>query len=189
MDLIIMADQKQRMHPRKFTLWIAIASIVMMFAGLTSAYIVKRNQPNWTTFQLPIIFWYSSAVIILSSITMKMSQNYFVAREMAKYRRMLAITMLLGILFVVMQIVGFTQLFSAGVTFTKNVSFSFLYTLVGLHAVHVLGGLIALFVMFIQLFSSRRRNYSSVPVEMMSTYWLFVDLLWIYLFIFLLMIR
>ena len=184
-----MKDQKQRIHPHKFTVWIAIASIVMMFAGLTSAYIVKRNQANWLTFELPLAFWYSTAVIVLSSITMKLSQNYFVTREMPRYRKMLTITMLLGIVFVALQIIGFYQLFNSGVTFTRNVSFSFLYTLVGLHAVHVIGGIIALIAMFFKIFSTKSRNYSVVPVEMMTTYWLFVDLLWIYLFVFLLMIR
>ena len=188
MDLV-MSDQNKRIHPHKFTLWVAIGSLVMMFAGLTSAYIVKRNQANWTTFDLPVIFWYSSVVIIASSISMRLSQNYFIAREMAKYRQMLALTMLLGSGFVVMQIVGFIQLFNSGITFTRNVSFSFLYTLVGLHAVHVIAGLIALFVMFVKIFSAKTRNYSSVPIEMMSTYWFFVDILWIYLFVFLLMIR
>ena len=186
---LIMTAQNKRMHPHKFTLLVALGCIVMMFAGLTSAYIVKRNQANWTTFDLPVIFWYSSVVIIISSITMRVSKNYFVAREMAKYRQMLFITMLLGIAFVVLQFIGFRQLNDSGITFTKNVAFSFLYTLVGLHALHVVGGLIALLVIFARAFSSKSRNYSVVPIEMMSTYWFFVDVLWIYLFIFLQMIR
>lgn len=186
---LVMSDQSKKIHPHKFTLWVAIGSIVMMFAGLTSAYIVKRNQANWTTFDLPVLFWYSTAVIIASSIAMRFSVKYFHDRDMNHYRQMLTLTMMLGIGFVIMQIFGFVQLFNSGITFTKNVSFSFLYTLVGLHAVHVIGGIIALVVMFFKIFSAKSRNYSSVPIEMMSTYWFFVDILWIYLFIFLLMIR
>jgi hypothetical protein len=72
-----MNDQRKRIHPHKFTLWVGIGSIVMMFAGLTSAYIVKRNLVNWITFDLPVIFWYSTAVIIASSITIMVSRNYF----------------------------------------------------------------------------------------------------------------
>ena len=184
-----MTTQQKRIHPHKFTLWVAICSIVMMFAGLTSAYIIKRNQANWLTFDLPVIFWYSTALIIISSITLMLSQRAFAEREMSKYRRMLAVTCLLGISFIIMQVIGFTQLTASGFTLTKNVAYSFVYILVGLHALHVIGGVIALVVMLVRIFSSKTRNYSSVPVEMMSTYWHFVDLLWIYLFVFLLMIR
>ena len=170
-------------------MWVAIGSITMMFAGLTSAYIVKRNQPNWLTFDIPLIFWYSTAVIIGSSITIWLGKKYFVNHEMVKYRRMLTLTTLLGILFVVMQVLGFRQLWSEGITLTKNVAYSFLFIIVGLHAVHVIGGVIALIVIFFRAFSKRSKNYSSVPVELIGTYWHFVDFLWIYLLTFLLMIR
>src|SRR5438132_12875202 len=138
----VMKDQRKRIHPHKFTLWIGIGSIVMMFAGLTSAYIVKRNLANWITFELPRTFWISTAVIILSSLTIMMSRNYFKGGEMAKYRQWLTITMLLGIGFVVLQIAGFVQLWNNGITLTRNVSFSFLYVIVGLHDVHVIAGVI-----------------------------------------------
>ena len=184
-----MTRQRQKMHPHKFTLWVAIGSITMMFAGLTSAYIVKRNQPNWLTFNLPVIFWYSTAVIIASSLTIMLCKRYFIQKEMAKYRQMLLVTTLLGILFVVLQIIGFKQLWANGITLTKNVAYSFLFIIVGLHAVHVIGGVIALMVTFLKAFSTRVKNYSSVPVELIGTYWHFVDFLWIYLLAFLLMIQ
>ena len=184
-----MTGQRQKMHPHKFTLWVAIGSITMMFAGLTSAYIVKRNQPNWLTFELPIIFWYSTAVIILSSVTIWFGKKYFAQQQMAKYRQMLLLTTLLGVLFVVMQFIGFRQLWADGITLTKNVAYSFLFIIVGLHAVHVIGGVIALIVIFFKAFSRRTKNYSSVPVDLIGTYWHFVDFLWIYLLAFLLMIR
>ena len=66
----IVSTQRNRIHPHKFTLWVAIGSIVMMFAGLTSAYIVKRDQPGWSSFDMPTIFWYSTAAVLLSSLTM-----------------------------------------------------------------------------------------------------------------------
>lgn len=186
---LLMTGQRQKMHPHKFTLWVAIGSITMMFAGLTSAYIVKRNQPNWLTFDIPVIFWYSTAVIVLSSITIMLSRKYFAQKEMAKYRQLMAVTTLLGILFVIMQFIGFKQLTAEGITLTKNVAYSFLYIIVGLHALHVLGGVIALIVIYLKGFSKRIKSYSAVPVEVMSIYWHFVDLLWIYLLVFLLMIR
>ena len=161
----------------------------MMFAGLTSAFIVKRNQSNWITFDLPGVFWYSTAVIILSSITLWMAHAAFKSREMVKYRNLVVTTLLLGVLFIVLQIVGFRQLYLNGMTLKTNVSFSFLYVIVGLHAAHVLGGIIALVIMFIKAFNNRVRNYDIVPVEVMSTYWHFVDFLWIYLLVFLILIK
>jgi cytochrome c oxidase subunit III len=188
MELVMKQDRK-KIHPHKFTLWVGIGSIVMMFAGLTSAYIVKRNLVNWISFDLPVIFWFSTAVIILSSLTIFLSHNYFKNGEMAKYRQWLTVTIILGIAFVIMQSFGFAQLWKSGITLTRNVSFSFLYVIVGLHALHVVAGVIALLVLFLKAFSLKRKSYSSLPMEMMSTYWHFVDLLWIYLLVFLALIR
>ena len=188
MSTVVM-EQRKRIHPHKFTLWVGIASIIMMFAGLTSAYIVKRNQPNWVTFEVPQIFWYSTAVIIISSITLFQALKAFKQREVQRYRSLVITTLVLGVLFVIMQVIGFSQLWAKGMTLQANVSFSFLYIIIGLHALHVLGGIIALLVLFLKAFSSKVRSYDSVPVEVVSTYWHFVDFLWIYLLIFLLMIR
>lgn len=182
-------DQRKKIHPHIFTMWIAIASIIMMFAGLTSAYIVKRSQANWITFELPQIFWYSTGVIILSSITLFLAQHFFKNRSSAKYKMLIVLTFIFGLAFVLMQYVGFTQMWENGFTLTNNVSFSFLYVIVGLHGLHVIGGILALFVLFVKSFSSKIKSYNIVPVEVMSTYWHFVDILWIYLFIFLIMIR
>jgi len=186
---LVMTEQRKKIHPHKFTLWIAIGSIVMMFAGLTSAYIIKRNQPNWLEFNLPVTFWYSTAAILASSITIWLAVRAFRNGEMSKYRKMLIGTLVLGIVFVSLQVLGFIQLWNQGITLTKNVSISFLYPIVGLHALHVIGGIVALLIMFLKAFSRRQKTYSAVPIEMMSTYWHFVDLLWIYLLLFLLMIR
>ena len=182
-------EQQKRLHPHKFTMWVAIASILMMFGGLTSAYIVKRNQPNWQTFDLPIAFWYSTAIVIASSITMMLALRSFKERQMSRYRMLLAATMVLGVIFIALQIFGFQELWNKGLTLQANVSYSFLYIIVGLHAVHVLGGVIALIVMSLLAFSSKKRVYTSVPLEVMSTYWHFVDILWLYLLVFLLLIK
>ncbi|HMK04491.1 MAG TPA: heme-copper oxidase subunit III [Ferruginibacter sp.] len=182
-------EQRKKIHPHKFTLWVGIGSILMMFAGLTSAYIVKRNQANWLTFDLPVAFWYSTAAIILSSITILLAERAFKQREMAKYRKLMTVTVVLGVLFIVLQVLGFRQLWAKGITLQANVSYSFLYVIVGLHAAHVIGGIIALVLQYVKAFSSKIRNYNTVPVELMSTYWHFVDILWVYLLIFLMMIR
>ena len=180
---------RNKIHPHKFTLWVGIGSILMMFAGLTSAYIVKRNQANWTSFELPMAFWYSTAAILLSSLTIMLATKAFKARLMSRYRSLVAATLLLGIAFVALQALGFKQLWEAGLTLQSNVSISFLYVIVGIHAAHVIGGIIVLIVLSLKAFSRKMRNYSSVPVELVNTYWHFVDILWIYLLIFLLMIR
>ncbi|MFN8246157.1 MAG: heme-copper oxidase subunit III [Ferruginibacter sp.] len=182
-------ENKNKIHPHKFTMWVAIGSILMMFAGLTSAYIVKRNQAGWVSFQLPVVFWYSTAVILASSGTLYMAARSFRDRLMSRYRQLMGATMVLGIVFIALQVIGFNQLWNLGLTLTSSVSYSFLYVIVGLHALHVIGGVIALIVMAIKAFSTRTRVYSSVPVELISTYWHFVDILWIYLLVFLLMIQ
>ena len=103
----VVMEQRKKIHPHKFTLWVGIGSLVMMFAGLTSAYIVKRNQANWQTFELPQIFWYSTVAILLSSVTIYLAEKAFKQREMKKYRQLLAITVVLGVLFMVSQGLGF----------------------------------------------------------------------------------
>ena len=177
-------DQRKKIHPHKFTLWVGLGSIVMMFAGLTSAYIVKRDQGGWTGFPIPRAFWYSTGVILVSSLTIQMALRSFKDREMPRYRNLITLTAALGVLFVVLQWMGFRHIWNSGVTFHGAGAGQFLYVIAGLHAVHVLAGVIALIVMFIKAFSTRIRSYNPVPVEVMSTYWHFVDLLWLYLFIF-----
>ncbi|MFZ1530467.1 MAG: cytochrome c oxidase subunit 3 [Ferruginibacter sp.] len=182
-------EQRTKIHPHKFNLWIGIGSMLMMFAGLTSAFIIKRNQAGWISFDLPPVFWYSTAVILLSSISIWMAQQAFKARLMNRYRVLMALTLVLGVLFLVLQYVGFKQLWAKGITLTASVSYSFLYVIVGMHALHLLGGIAALVFMLLRAFGSKVKTYSTVPVELISTYWHFVDLLWIYLLFFLLMIK
>jgi cytochrome c oxidase subunit III len=177
------STQRKKIHPHKFTLWVGIGSIIMMFAGLTSAYIVKGSLPGWSSVTMPQIFYYSTAVMLCSSLTMQWALKAFKERGMHQYRWMITATMFLGFGFIAMQIAGFMQL-SNTVKLQGSGAGQFLYVIFGLHAVHVLGGAIALLVMFARAFSARIRNYNSVPVEVMSTYWHFVDLLWIYLFVF-----
>jgi len=187
--IAVAKEQKTRLHPSKFALWVALGSIIMMFAGLSSAYIIKRNQANWLTYDIPLIFWYSTAVILISSIAMILARKAFLDRKMKKYRNWLGVTTLLGIAFVFMQYAGFVELWNNGITITRNVSFSFLFVIVGLHALHVLGGIVALLIMFLKSFRTKTKIYNSISIDLMNTYWHFVDLLWIYLLIFLVVVR
>ena len=177
-------EQRKKIHPHKFTLWVALGSIVMMFAGLTSAYIVKRDQPNWTTFSIPRASWYSTATILISSVTIQMALKAFKEREMMRYRNLVTLTAFLGVAFVALQYLGFKSIWNSGITLRGSGGGQFLYIIAGLHAAHVLGGIAALVIMFIKAFASKVRRYNSIPIELMTTYWHFVDLLWIYLFIF-----
>src|SRR4051812_1345568 len=139
------STQRNRIHPHKFTLWVAIGSIVMMFAALTSAYIVKKNQANWLEFDLPNVFWYSTAVILLSSVTIHLALKSFKARVMDRYRTMITITAILGVVFITLQYFGFRDLEARNIALTgpkSNSAASFLLVITGLHMVHVLGGVI-----------------------------------------------
>ncbi|RYE15568.1 MAG: heme-copper oxidase subunit III, partial [Sphingobacteriaceae bacterium] len=175
-------QESKRIHPHKFTLWLALGSIVMMFAGMTSAYIVKRNQVNWQGFELPVIFWYSTATIVASSFAIQFAVKAFKDRQMGRYRQLIGLTAVLGVAFIAMQWIGFTNLNDRGIKLIgqgSNVSGSFLFAITALHMAHVLGGIIAIFIMLGQAFRRSRRSYSVVPVDNMATYWHFVDALWI----------
>lgn len=185
-----MDQQKKKIHPHKFTLLVAIGSIVMMFAGLTSAFIVKSNLVGWRNVEMPTVFWYSTAVILLSSLTIQMALRSFRQRDMSRYRQLLAMTFVLGIAFVILQWIGFSELWNVQGVKMKGVTGAgqFLYVIFGLHAIHVIGGVIALLVMFLKAFFGKKKNYSAVPVEVAATYWHFVDLLWVYLLVFFIVI-
>lgn len=183
------ASTRKKMHPHKFTLWVAIGSILMMFAGLTSAFIVKSNQSTWVPVEVPKLFWVSTAAILGSSLTIQLALRSFKQRSMQQYRTLIGVTFLLGIAFVVLQWLGFQQLWDEqGITFKGGGAGQFLYVIFGLHALHVAGGVIALLVMLIRAFTGLRKLYSPVPVEVAATYWHFVDFLWLYLLVFFLVI-
>ena len=180
--------ESKRLHPHKFTLWVGIGAIIMMFAALTSAYIVRHAQQNWLEFNMPKVFWYSTVVIIASSVTMHLSMKAFKDRQRLRYRMWLGITALLGVLFAVLQVSGFYDLYARGIQIVgpgSNPSASFLGIITGLHVVHVLGGVVALLIIFLRAYSRKIKTYNSTPLEIISVYWHFVDILWIYLFIFL----
>ena len=183
--------QRQKIHPHKLLLWIAICSICMMFAGWTSAFLVRKAQGNWLLFPMPWSFWISTSVILTSSVTMHLTLRSFTQRNMKLYKAMLALTTFLGVAFMLLQLYGFYQLGQSGITLASNgdgVSGSFIYVISSVHILHMLGGVIALVVMYLVVnFSKKTKIYSSTGLEILSTYWHFVDVLWIYLFLFFLL--
>ncbi len=183
----VVSPERKRLHPHKFALWVAMGAIIMMFAGFTSAYIVRRNQENWLQFSMPPVFWYSTAVILLSSLTMYLAVKAFKARLMPRYKLLVTITAMLGLLFGALQFYGFFFLNAHGVQLLgqgSNPAASFIAVIAGLHILHVLGGVIALLVTFIRAYSGKVKRYNVTGIEIVGTYWHFVDILWIYLFIF-----
>lgn len=180
--------QRQKIHPHKLLMWIAIASICMMFGGWTSAFLVRKAQGNWLIFTMPLAFWISTAVVMLSSATMYLSTQAFKKREMPKYKRLISITAFLGVAFMILQFIGFFEMHRAGIILAGNaegVSGSFIYVISGVHLLHMLGGVIALVIFFIRSnFRNNVKTFSSTGLEILGTYWHFVDVLWIYLFLF-----
>jgi cytochrome c oxidase subunit III len=177
------STQRKKINPKKFAMWIAIGSIIMMFGGLTSGYIVRRSQGNWENIKLPTEFYISTVVILLSSATLMLALRSFKQRNMQFHRAMVGITFALGITFTVLQYYGFKDLLNH-LQWADNVSFQYLIVIILVHALHILGGVVALFVLFLQTYSRNLKNYSSNALEIAGTYWHFVDILWIYLFIF-----
>jgi cytochrome c oxidase subunit 3 len=178
---------QNKIHPHKLALWVSIGSIIMMFAALTSAYVVRRAQGNWYEFKLPDIFWINTLVILLSSATLHWSYKSFVTGRERWYKLMLLLTFALGVAFVVLQYQGWVSMDALGATFTINPSSSFVYVISGLHAAHVLGGMAALVAAMVFAFAlpfkptARRR----LRYELVNQYWHFVGILWVYLVVFL----
>ena len=189
LELNRVTDQNKKIHPHKFILWVGIGSVIMMFAGLTSAYIVKREQPGWTSYSTPVAFYYSTCVILISSLTIFLAAKSFRERRMIRYRKLVLATAFMGLAFMLLQWLGFRHLWESGITFHGSGAGQFLYIIAGLHGLHVFGGVIALFATYFRARNTRIRSYNTVPVDVVSTYWHFVDVLWIYLFIFFLMVQ
>lgn len=178
------SQDKKKIHPHKFALWIAMGSIIMMFAGLTSAYIVRKAQGNWVTYHLPVIFWLSTLVILCSSFTMIIAIRLFKNRKMPQFKLMMWLTIALGVVFAIFQYLGFKQLYAQNIRVDGNPSESFLFIIAGLHLLHILGGIIALIIVFFRALRKNVKVYNATALEIAGAYWHFVDVLWIYLFVF-----
>ena len=178
-------------HPKKFALLLACASMVMMFAGLTSAYLVRQAAGNWLEFQLPVIFSVNTGVILLSSIFLHASYQSFRKGKENRYRWFLLVAVLLGFGFLVLQYQGWLELQKIGIELSTNPSGSFVYAISGIHAAHVLGGIAALVMALVHAFvlPYKVTTQRKLRFELTLIYWHFVDLLWVYLFVFLLIQR
>ena len=173
-------------------LWIAMISMTMMFAGLTSAYVVSRGREDWVSFELPSAFYLSTVLIILSSIAMIFAKRAMLSGEQSRSTLFLVVTLALGLGFVFYQFNGFSQLIDAGLYTTgpeSNVASSFLYVITGAHLLHIFAGIIALIRV---LYRNAAGSYSPddhLGFTLGAIFWHFVDALWIYLFLFFYFIR
>lgn len=182
-----MEDQPIAMHPKKFALWLFMVTVVMVFAGLTSAYIVRQSEGNWLEYDLPGIFWVTSGIAVLSSLTLQWA--YYSARKdnFVNLKIGMGLTVLLGIGFLVGQWYSWVAMVDREVFFVGNPSGSFLYVFTGLHAAHLISGVIFLIIVLISTFRLKVHSRDMTAMEMATTYWHFLGGLWLYLFMFLLL--
>lgn len=185
----IMAEQqlgRNKIHPKKFALWAACASMAMLFTALTSAYMVRQSSGNWLEFPLPNIFFVNTLIILLSSVALHVSYLSFKKGKESLYKGLLLVSLILGFAFVYMQFQGWEALKDMGVPLKLNPSGDFIYAISGIHLAHILGGLTALMIACIVAFT---RVFKVTPArqlrfELTLTYWHFVDGLWLYLMFF-----
>jgi len=181
-----------RKKSAKPMLWVSMISMVMFFAGLTSAYVISMKRDDWVTFELPNAFYISTLLIILSSITISMSQRFIKKGKRELSIVLLLITFALGIAFVWQQYAGFEELRNAGLFFTgpsSTVSTSFIIGITLMHAFHVFAGIIVLLVVIYNHFKYKYTSDDLLGFELGAIFWHFVDVLWIYLFFFFYFIR
>lgn len=178
---------------KKMMLWFGMISLTMSFLGITSGYIVSKERADWLTdFQIPEAFYISLFVILLSSITFYFAKKYVIAQQKKQGMIFLIITFLLGITFIILQFKGFSEIISSGYFFTgseSTITTSFIYLVVLLHLTHMLAALISVLVVIYNHYKQRYTIGNTVGIEIATTFWHFVDVLWIYLFLFFYFIR
>ena len=193
MDLTQGTEPQKHGRAKKMMLWFGIVSMVMMFAGLTSAYVVSKSRPDWLTeFELPGAFYWSTVIIILSSVTLFLAKKKILGEERKLAAILLIATIALAIGFVFLQLRSFEQIISSGYYFTgseSTITTSFIYVVVLAHLVHLAGGIIVLLVLIYNHFKQQYGCGQILGFELGATYWHFVDGLWIYLFLFLYFFR
>lgn len=186
-------DQAPLIAPAKFNLWLFMLSSGMLFAAFVSAYIVHwpdaESKQMWTAFDLPIYFFYSLLISIGSSITIQIAFKAAKDDELQRNKNFIAITLVLGVLFVISQFMGWNQLVNLDLTFInarpEHISASYVWVITALHLVHILGGLVLLTVALVKsakfVIHKKRITFMSIT----NTYWHFVGLLWFILYLFL----
>ncbi len=189
MSVVQLETRRNKIHPQKFALWISFASSMMVFMAFTSAYLVRQGQGNWLEFKLPDVFFLNTFIILASSITLHTAYNQFLKRNFSNYKTLLVVTFLLGIGFLIGQYVGWVQLANSGVPLTLNPSGDFIYVISGAHAMHIIGGLTAICIAMVHAFAlpDSVTPLRKLRLEMTLSFWHFVDFLWLYLLVFIIL--
>ncbi len=173
----------------KLILLFAMVSMTMMFAGLTSAFVVSKSRVDWLKdFELPSAFYYSTLVIMGCSVTFHLAKKAIQKDNKSATSTFLFATLALGILFVVLQFVGFDQIVASGYYFTgteSSITTTFLYIVTVVHLMHLAGGLISLLIIIYNHFKQKYNSSQTLGIELGAMYWHFLDFLWVYLFVFL----
>jgi cytochrome c oxidase subunit 3 len=173
----------------KLILLFAMVSMTMMFAGLTSAYVVSQSRADWLKdFQLPSAFYFSTIAILGCSITFHLAKKAIQKGNQSRTTSFLLATLALGISFVVLQFVGFGQIVANGYYFTgsaSSITTTFLYIVVLVHLIHLAGGMISLLIIIYNHFKQKYNSTQTLGIELGAMYWHFLDFLWVYLFLFL----
>lgn len=189
MDLTQGTTQEKQSRAKKMMLWFGIISLIMSFAGLTSAFIVSSSREDWLSdFVLPSSFTYSTLIIFLSSIFLYAAKQTLKKNQAVTTTSLLIGVLVLGIAFIYSQILGFNQIISSGYNFTgptSNITMSYVYIIAVVHIVHVLAGIICLIVVIINQLNKKYSSENTLGFDLASTFWHFVDILWLYLFFFL----
>lgn len=177
-------DPEYVIHPTKFVLWLIIVASIMLFAAFTSGYIVRRGEGNWLLFDLPSLFSYSTVVIILSSITMQWAYLSAKKDNLKQLKTAILSTLVLGISFSIMQWKAWTQLVESGIHLVGNPSESFIYVISGVHLAHMIGGIVFLLIIILKTFQFKIHKKNLLSINLCTTYWHFLGLVWVYLFFF-----
>ncbi len=186
-------ERKYVIHPAKFSMWIFIVTIILFFGGLTSAYIVSKGieseKEMWHAFELPSILWYNTGVIIISSVMLQVGLWGARKGDFNRTKVGFGLTFILGALFLVGQVVAWAALDGDGVIWGKGGSSAgnYLYILTAVHGLHIVAGLLFTGVVLARIQLGKYKVGKIVGIENCATFWHFLGLLWLYLFIFLLM--
>ena len=172
---------------QKSLLWVGLVSIVMFFAGMTSAVVVSKTSGNWVSYQIPKIFLISTLLIVTSSFTYQLGLKFAKENEWNAAKYLIFITGILGILFISMQFLGWSQLVQRGIFATgakSNVSASYFYLIVFLHLLHFVVAIISWATVSIKSFKNKYKSNTS-KIEVSVIFWHFLTGLWVYIFFFL----
>src|SRR6185369_3826228 len=147
-------------------IWILLTAIIMLFAGLSSAYIVLRGVPAWQNIELPSLLWPNTAILLLSSVAFDLSRRAIRRGDLLSMKRWLAVAGLLGLAFLVGQVAAWRQLVNAGVYIPSTLQSGFFYILTGLHGLHLFGGVVALGFVLSKALKNRLSAFHYEPLKL-----------------------